>query len=173
MPTSFHSRLHNQSKERAQAIVEFAIVLPILLMLLVGILEVGRMIFMYSAVNNASREAARYASAVGLADGGTYNKFQYCSEIRNVARRSAFFVTLADGDIDINYDEGSASVGTPFDSCPAGTTADTSIEVDSGNRVTVTVRAEYAPMINLIPISSRTFTSTSSRTILGIFELQP
>jgi len=51
---------------RAQAIVEFAITLPILMALLVGILEVGRMVFIYSAVNNASREASRYASAVGL-----------------------------------------------------------------------------------------------------------
>ena len=35
---------------RAQAIVEFAIALPILLVLLVGILEVGRMLFIYSSV---------------------------------------------------------------------------------------------------------------------------
>ena len=33
---------------RAQAIVEFAIALPILMALLVGILEVGRMLFIYS-----------------------------------------------------------------------------------------------------------------------------
>jgi Flp pilus assembly protein TadG len=167
----FHSQQNNLPKERAQAIVEFAIVLPILMLLLVGILEVGRMIFIYSAVNNASREAARYGSAVGLADGGVYSKFQYCSEIRNVARRSTFFMTLTDSDIDINYDDGPASVGSPFDNCPAGTTADTSITVVSGDRVTVTVRADYSPMVNLIPITSRTFTSTTSRTILGIFEL--
>ena len=57
-------RFQNQrtAGKRAQAIVEFAIVLPILLMLLVGIFEVGRLIFMYAAVTNASREAARYGS---------------------------------------------------------------------------------------------------------------
>jgi Flp pilus assembly protein TadG len=143
----FHSQQNNLPKERAQAIVEFAIVLPILMMLLVGILEVGRMIFIYSAVNNASREAARYGSAVGLADGGAYSKFQYCSEIRNVARRSAFFMTLADSDIDINYDDGPASVGTPFDNCPAGTTADTSITVDSGSLPNSRVSRRRAPLL--------------------------
>ena len=171
MPTLPHSQQNNPSKERAQAIVEFAIVLPILMMLLVGILEVGRMIFIYSAVNNASREAARYASAVGLADGGVYNKYQYCSEIRNVARRSAFFMTLPDANITINYDDGPAYVNTPFASCPAGTTANTSLNVDSGQRVTVTVNASYSPMVTLIPINSRTFSSRSSRTIVGILEL--
>src|SRR4030095_776329 len=58
----FIKRFFNANKllqERAQAIVEFAIALPILMALLVGILEVGRMVFIYSAVNNASREAAR------------------------------------------------------------------------------------------------------------------
>ena len=157
--------------ERAQAIVEFAIVLPILMLLLVGILEAGRMIFIYSAVNNASREAARYASAVGLDDTGTYNKFQYCSAIREVAKRSAFLITLADADIDVNYDKGPATVGTPFDTCPLGTTSDSSISIVSGDRVTVTVRATYSPMVTLVPIGSRPFTSISSRTILGVFQL--
>lgn len=171
MLTLLSSQKHNHPKERAQAIVEFAIVLPILMMLLVGILEVGRMIFIYSAVNNASREAARYASAVGLADGGVHNKYQYCSEIRNAARRSAFFMTLPDEKITINYDDGPASVDTPFDECPAGATSDTSVNVESGDRVTVTVKATYSPMVNLIPISSRDFESRSSRTIIGILEL--
>ncbi|HEX5837618.1 MAG TPA: TadE/TadG family type IV pilus assembly protein [Anaerolineales bacterium] len=171
MSTKYPAPKNKQPYERAQAIVEFAIVLPILMMLLVGILEVGRMIFIYSAVNNASREAARYASAVGLADGGTYNKFQYCSKIREVAKRSAYLTTLADADIDINYDKGPAFVGSPFDTCPAGTTADTSISIVSGDRVTVTVRATYHPMVNLIPIGSRPFTSVSSRTFVGVFQL--
>ena len=171
MPTKYPAPKNKLPYERAQAIVEFAIVLPILMMLLVGILEAGRMIFIYSAVNNASREAARYASAVGLADGGTYNKFQYCSEIREVAKRSAFLISLSDADIDINYDKGPTFVGSPFDTCPAGLTADPSISIVSGDRVTVTVRATYNPMVTLIPIGSRPFTSVSSRTFVGVFQL--
>src|SRR4026208_348401 len=95
-----------------QAIVEFAIALPILMALLVGILEVGRMIFIYSAVTNASREAVRYASAVGLDDSGNA-KYQYCDGIRKMARRAAYFLNLADSDILIAYDNGPST--TPFD----------------------------------------------------------
>src|SRR5512138_3653877 len=92
MTTNAYPHSKKNSSRRAQAIVEFAIVLPILLMMLVGILEVGRLIFIYAAVNNASREAVRYASAVGLNNAGTVDKYNDCAGIREMARRSAFFV---------------------------------------------------------------------------------
>jgi len=158
----------NQSRYRGQAIVEFAIALPIILILLVGILEVGRAIFIYSAVTNASREAVRYASAVGLDDSGN-NKYQYCDGIRNTARKSAYFLILADGDIVIEYDDGPGT--SVFDTCDGS--VDNLITADSGDRVRVIVTAQYDPMLDLIPISSRTITSSSSRTIFGIVGLEP
>jgi Flp pilus assembly protein TadG len=56
-------------KNTAQAMVEFAIVLPILLLLLYGLLEAGRLLFMYSTIVTASRQAARYGSTTGEAQG--------------------------------------------------------------------------------------------------------
>ena len=53
-------------KNRAQAMVEFAIALPILLMLLYGMLEAGRLLFIYSTIVTASRQAVRYGSATGI-----------------------------------------------------------------------------------------------------------
>ncbi|HSL47329.1 MAG TPA: TadE family protein, partial [Anaerolineales bacterium] len=163
---------------RAQAIVEFAIVLPILLMLLVGILEVGRMIFIYAAVTNASREAARYASAVGLdvnpGDGVRYQKYNYCQGIRDIARRSALLMDLPDDKIIIKYDHGSPLTADDFDECPVGMLADTSIQVNDGtnvDRVVVKVTARYEPLVRLIPIPARDIESSSARTILGIYDL--
>ena len=161
---------HKLSGYQAQAMVEFAIALPILLALLVGILEVGRMVFIYAAVTNASREASRYGSAVGLDDTGNYAKYQYCDGIREMARRSAYFLNLADNDIDIDYDNGPST--SVFDSCTGN--VDTAVNVNSGSdpdRVVVTISANYSPMLTLIPISSRTITSSSARTILGILDL--
>jgi Flp pilus assembly protein TadG len=43
-----------------QTLVEFAMVLPIFLLLLFGIIEIGRFIFYYSSVYTASREAVRF-----------------------------------------------------------------------------------------------------------------
>ena len=149
---------------RAQAIVEFAIALPILLALLVGILEVGRMLFIYSSVTNASREASRYASVIGQDELGNF-AYKYCDGIREKANKSAFLITLTS--ITITYDTGPGT--TTFDTCNG--TLDNGVSVSSGDRVEVTVQADYEPMVRLIPISARTFTSSSARTFLGLVSL--
>lgn len=53
--------------EKGQAIVEMALILPILLMLLFGIIEFGRILNTYMIVTEISREAAR-KGAVGGTD---------------------------------------------------------------------------------------------------------
>ena len=50
--------------EKGQAMVEFAIILPILLLLVMGITEFGMMMNSYLSVQNATREGAR-AGIVG------------------------------------------------------------------------------------------------------------
>jgi len=154
---------------RAQAIVEFAIALPVLLMLLIGIMEVSRMLFMYASVVNSSRDAVRYASAYGKSDTSPnyYLKYKYCKGIEAVAKQSGFF--LQNPVITITYDTGPG--GTSLGSCPVSTTGEANVTVDTGDRVTVTVSTTYSPMVSLLPIPARTFTATSSRTILGIMEL--
>ena len=61
----FLKRFHRDCK--GQALVEMALVLPILLMLLFGIIEFGRVFNAYLVTSQASREGAR-AAAVGSAD---------------------------------------------------------------------------------------------------------
>jgi hypothetical protein len=46
-------------KEKGQSIVEFALVVPILLIFVMGIIEFGFMFNAYLTISNASREAAR------------------------------------------------------------------------------------------------------------------
>lgn len=41
--------------------VEFALVLPILILLMMGILDIGRAVYAYSTVSNSAREGARVA----------------------------------------------------------------------------------------------------------------
>jgi len=53
--------------EKGQAIVEMALILPILLLLVFGIIEFGRVIHTYMVVTDLSREGAR-AGAVGKTD---------------------------------------------------------------------------------------------------------
>jgi Flp pilus assembly protein TadG len=48
--------------------LEMAIILPLLLLLLLGILEMGRVVMIYQITTNASREAARMAVVPGATD---------------------------------------------------------------------------------------------------------
>jgi Flp pilus assembly protein TadG len=157
---------------RAQAIVEFAIALPVLLLLLLGIFEVGRYMFIYSSVTNASRNAVRYASAVGKNDSGL-TKYNYCEGIKQVGLKSAYLVSPGDFTIDIIYDDGPGT--SQFAECNLwnASQVDPDVEVSSGDRVTVTVTAQYRPILKLIPLTARPIISRSSRTILGIVQLQP
>jgi len=48
-------------RRRGQALVEFALILPVLLVILLGTVDAGRLIFAYNAVANAAREGGRTA----------------------------------------------------------------------------------------------------------------
>lgn len=47
--------------QKGQGFTEFALILPLLLLLLLGVIEAGRVIWAYITVQNAAREATRYA----------------------------------------------------------------------------------------------------------------
>jgi len=51
--------------EKGQSLVEFAILLPVLLLLLMGILEFGLMLNSYLTINNSAREGARLGIVAG------------------------------------------------------------------------------------------------------------
>jgi Flp pilus assembly protein TadG len=46
---------------QGQALAEFALVIPIILLAFMGIFDLGRMIFAYNNISNAAREGARTA----------------------------------------------------------------------------------------------------------------
>lgn len=54
------------SKRRGAATVEFALAAPVLVLLLLGLLETGRLINANQAVLNASREGARRGAVAGV-----------------------------------------------------------------------------------------------------------
>ncbi|HSJ85680.1 MAG TPA: TadE family protein, partial [Anaerolineales bacterium] len=112
-----NTKTQNSLSENAQAIVEFAIVAPILFLMLFGIFEVGRMVYVYSAVTNSSREAVRYGSAVGYDDNQNI-KYKNCVGIQDRAVRSAYFLNLQPADIVIQYDHGPGTA--VFHTCTPG-----------------------------------------------------
>lgn len=156
-----------RSREKAQAVVEFALILPLLFLLLVGILEVGRLIFMATSVSTASREAVRYGSAWGIA-GASY-QYKNCAGIREAAKRVAILVDIQDSDIVIWYDKGPGTLPYEF-FCDAASGDDPDVVVNGGDRIVVTVSADFSPMVIVVPIDPRTLSAQSARTIVGTIE---
>jgi len=156
------------TKNKAQAMVEFMLALPLLLLLIYGTIEVGRLIFIFASVANASRQAVRYGSAAGEIDDIAY--YQNCEGIREVADQSAYITDFEQ--VNITYDRGVNSDGTQIpitgiDPDPGVNTCP--IENDTirnGDRIIVQISANYEPIISIVPIDPLTIVSASARTFL-------
>ncbi len=69
-------REDNASSARGQGLVELAVLLPILLLLIVGAVDMGRMYFAFMTIKNASREAAYVGTTWPPEDGSSTAKIQ-------------------------------------------------------------------------------------------------
>ena len=141
--------------------VEFALVLTLLLVLVYGMIEVGRLLFIYSTVISAAREAVRYGSATGVVSGVT--QYRDCAGIRAAAQRVDFLNAFDDGDIVITYDHGPGT--SSFTSCPP------SANLASGDRIIVQVSGTYDPISAIVPLNPITIHSSSMRTFMGNVEI--
>jgi Flp pilus assembly protein TadG len=144
-------------RANGQALVEFALVIPILLMLMMGIFDFGRLMFALVNISNATREASRYASVPGPDDENPQTT--NCNGIVSMARGSAFLFEL--NSVTVSY-ERDGSVYATCDSPPAAG------DLQLGDRVVISTTATIrilTPMIsNIVPSLPVSF--TSARTIV-------
>jgi uncharacterized repeat protein (TIGR01451 family) len=61
-------RLRRRQRSRGQSLVEFALVVPILLLIFAGAADLGRVFYTYVAVENAAKEGVLYGSRYPLCD---------------------------------------------------------------------------------------------------------
>ena len=129
-------------KETGQSLVEFALMLPILLLILAGVLDLGRMFYSYIAVTDAAAEGASYAAIYPNDSEGIMDRVQDASGGLVVIDRNLITVT-----------------------CPTCPT------IQTGDRVTVTVEYEYrmsTPIISaMVPNGVLLLRAVSSESILA------
>ncbi|TEB06998.1 TadE-like protein [Pelotomaculum schinkii] len=89
--------------KQGQALVELALVLPILIMLVMGTVEFGRIFHSYLLITNAAREGAR-AGIVGLDD----------TAIRTKVKDASVSLGLTDSQISIEPAQSSRVRGVPL-----------------------------------------------------------
>jgi Flp pilus assembly protein TadG len=78
MTHRLRGRRHTRAKSRGQTLVEFALILPVFLMLTLGVVDGARVFSAYIAITNGAREGALFA-----AQSTNYNK--WCSTTSTVA----------------------------------------------------------------------------------------
>lgn len=110
---------------RAQSLVEFALVGPVFLLLVFGVIEGGRLVWAYNSVNHAAQEAARLAV---LSDTGSV------AAVQSQAVDSADPLTVQAADVTVEINDGS----TAF--------ADREI----GDRIRVTVDYDFIPVVGMV-----------------------
>lgn len=154
-----------KKKNHGQTMVEFAVTIPILLLIVLGTFEIARAIWVYSAVTTAAREAGRYGSAVGEGEGGTPHYID-CAQIRSLAKLFGAAGSVQDADVLITYDSGPGT--TVEGPCPI---SQASVKV--GDRIIVEVTGRFTPAayLPLFQIPAITFTSQVHRTMLKALNL--
>lgn len=95
--------LRRTRKTKAQGMLEFALVLPILLFMFFAIVDFGWMIFNYAQLYNSLREGLRYGSVSGY---GSTPQYLDCAAIRQFIIDRAGFSGIKASNITILYDDG-------------------------------------------------------------------
>jgi Flp pilus assembly protein TadG len=86
----------HRSRRAGAAVVELAAVLPLLLLVLIGIWELGRIIQVQHVVNNAARDAARLAAQANtVSTTGAYTQLRFRSGTPNIDQTVRSYLTAA------------------------------------------------------------------------------
>ncbi|HSV86798.1 MAG TPA: TadE/TadG family type IV pilus assembly protein [Levilinea sp.] len=149
--------------------VEFALALPVFLLLIFGIVEFSRLLLTFSAVYTASREAVRYAVATGLNPNLTPPRPQYqdCDGIRAAGVNLGRFGGVGFADFDIRYDRGLKEIPDEFTSLQQCSGSVSNVNLVMGDRVLVKVQTYFEPIMPLVNVPRIPVSSTTARTILS------
>jgi Flp pilus assembly protein TadG len=139
-------------RDRGGTLVEFAVVAPLLFLLLFGVIEFARIGHGFNTVWTAAREGARYATTVGNDDGDAFPNYLDCASIEEAALAKVVGMSLDPGAVDIIYHN---LTGTAVADCdpasPLGFPApDGAAHIDNGFTIEVTVSGEFNAIVPVI-----------------------
>jgi uncharacterized repeat protein (TIGR01451 family) len=163
---------------RGQGLMEFALILPLLLLLILGAIETGRMLAIFSSLSSASKMAVRYGAVAGDYDvftAGDQPFYNNCNGIRATARRAALFVPLEDAGISIRYERGVGTITQTIGLCAPGAvtptvalTSTAPITILDGDRMVISITATYRPIVPIVPLPEVPMTFAAARTIFTV-----
>jgi hypothetical protein len=140
--------------------VEFALAMPVALLLILGIMEMGWLFFSYSSLFTADHAAGRYAAAVGTSASGV----PYYKDLGGICGEAQRFAGLAglSPTVTIYYDGGPETPESTKYDCNSTST----YQANLGSRVHVELRATYHPLEPFANLPDIPLVSHTVRTII-------
>ena len=133
---------------RGQSLVEFSLVFPIIVLLVVGFVEIGRAVFAFNTIANAARQAARVAMVNQLPDVTDCDETRPIEDpyephwsLRGCAIAAANVLGISTSNVSVAY------------AAPPGTTLDCDPTLHVGCIATVTVTYDFSvstPFVSLL-----------------------
>ncbi|MHB1005825.1 MAG: TadE/TadG family type IV pilus assembly protein [Chloroflexota bacterium] len=160
------ARKHQRRSQIGAAMVEFAIVFPVLFLLILGLIDGARLIFAYNTVSNAAREGARFGIVMGDPGWGPGAASKFGSAVGVYGPGDINAIKLV-GDVD-SFDQN--TVIDRIMGYDAGLTSDrTTVTIESGPiradwpvSINVTVQERFTPAISYaLGLDDITLTGTS------------
>jgi Flp pilus assembly protein TadG len=155
-----------RSGSRGQSLVEFSLVFPIIVLLVVGFFEIGRAVFAYNIIANAARQAVRVAVVNQLSDVTECDSSRPVEDpyephwsLRGCAIVAGSALGISTSNVSVAYE------------APPGTTLDCDPTLHVGCIATVTVTYDFAvatPFVNLL-IGPIAMSQSSSMPIERVF----
>jgi Flp pilus assembly protein TadG len=177
------SRPSRRGAQRGQGIAEFALVFPIIVLLLVAVFDMGRAVYAYTTITNAARQGARVAAVNQLypAESDTTCRENMPVEdislggsptwsARACAASSATSLGLNPTNVTVSYaPPASSALACPTGPAPALPSANTPFHV--GCIASVTVTYTWSPITPIIAtfMGPITMTATSQMPVERVF----
>jgi Flp pilus assembly protein TadG len=141
-----------RANDRGASLVEFAVVAPLLFLLLFGVIEFARLGHGFTTVWTAAREGARYATTVGDNDSDGLPNYLDCASITEAALAKVIGMSLASSDVSITFSD---VAGVPVADCEPATSLPApspsgSTNIDNGFGVQVEVVGEFNAIVPLL-----------------------
>jgi Flp pilus assembly protein TadG len=161
-----HGSRRARHPARGQSLVEFALVFPIIVLVIAAFVEVGRAVFAYNTIANAARQGARVAAVNQLEDvtdcDGTRpveDPYEPHWSIRGCAITAANTLGITTDNVTVEYET------------PSDTELDCDPTLHVGCIAVITVTYDYSvstPFVNML-IGSFTMSQTSQMPIERVF----
>jgi Flp pilus assembly protein TadG len=116
------ARFGRRAARRGQSLAEFALALPILFILTLGVIDGGRLVFCLGTLDYAVEEAARYAGLPSTTS---------TSEVQAYVSTHAYFMDVPSSSVSVVVNDGATAYGSRA----------------SGDRVAVSATYIYSPIV--------------------------